>query len=290
MNNTKIAVVITDKKQAKEYYDLKDGLLESLNLLKKNIEIEVFAFTEQMNTLVTDKYDISFRNTLKALDFAINKRFEPDVVIAVGDPNFNYEKIFTDKYKKKILIHKGVNHNKKVESYFDHIIVETPKEEAEYKNSISQAVVNTKLFRPKDSEKYFTVCYPQNISDEKKEFFEKVRVYGSISQYIDSTVKLPLNSSVILSTIMNQSKVVSLIENENSIEFALSALACNTPVIVTNDIKASYLPAVLTSNVTTPEFINKTYDALNLRYNYFEEYIKPNFTPERYAKLLMELI
>lgn len=290
MNNTKIAVVITDKRPAKEYYELKDGLLESLNLFKKNIDIEVFALTEQMNTMVTPRYLINFRNTLKALDFAINKRFEPDIVIAVGDPNFNYEKIFTDKYKKKILIHKGVNHLKKIENYFDYIIVETPQEEKEYKNSVSASVVNTKLFRPKDGDKYFTVCYPQNISDEKKEFFEQVRVYGSISQYIDSTVKLPLNSSTILSTIMNQSKVVSLLENENSIEYALSALACNTPVIVTNDIKATNLPAVLSSNVTTPEFINKTYDALNLRYNYFEEYIKPNFTPERYSKLLMELI
>jgi hypothetical protein len=290
MNNTKVAIVITDKRQAKEYFELKDGLLESLNLFKKNIEIEVFALTEQMNTLVTDKYNISFRNTLKALDFAINKRFEPDIVIAVGDPNFNYAKIFTDKYKKKILIHKGNSYPTNVESYFDYIIVETQKEEEKYKNSIVKSVVNTKLFNPKNSEKYFTVCYPQNISDEKKDFFEQVRVYGSISQYLDSTVRLPLNNSELLATIINQSKLVSLLEDNNSVEYALSALACNTPVLTTIDTKAANLPPVLTSNVTTPEFINKTYTALNLRYNYFEEYIKPNYSPDKYSKMLMDLI
>jgi len=290
MNNTKVAIVITDKRPAKEYFELNDGLLESLNLFKKNIEIEVFTYTEQMNTMVTPKYSINFRNTLKALDFVINKRFEPDVVIAVGDPNFNYEKIFTDKYKKKILIHKGINYNKNIESYFDQIIVETYQEELNYKNSISASVVNTKLFKPKESDKYFSVCYPQNITEDKKDFFEKIRFYGSVSQYIDSTVRLPLNSSIILATIMNQSRVVCLLENDNSVEYALSALSCNTPVVVSNDIKANNLPAVLKSNVSITEFINKTYEALNLRYNYHEEYIKPNYSPEKYSKLLMELI
>lgn len=173
---------------------------------------------------------------------------------------------------------------------FDHIIVETQAEEDKYKNTIVKSVVNTKLFNPRNSEKYFTVCYPQNISDDKKDFFEKIRVYGSISQYLDSTVRLPLNNSELLATIMNQSKAVSLLENSNSVEYALSALACNTPVLTTIDTKASNLPPVLSSNVTTPEFINKTYTALNLRYNYFEEYIKPNFTPDKYSKLLMELL
>ena len=290
MNNTKIAVIFTDKKEAIDYYQLNNGILQSLNLLGKNFDIEVFALTSEMNTIIRPRYEISFRNTYKALDFAINKRFEPDVVILVGSTNFPYERILNDKYKKKILIHKGNFYNKKVEGYFDHIIVETAEEEKEYKNSISASVVNTRIFRPQQTEKYFSVCYPQQISDNRIDFFENIRFYGSISQHLNSTVKLPFHSSEILSTIMNQSKAVSIIEDIDSVELALSALACNTPVIVTNDTKASKLPAVIKANATTPDFINETYKALELRYNFFEEYIKPNYTPERFAKLLMELI
>lgn len=293
MRGKKLAFIFTDKKPGEYYYGLYNGLFESFKYLTKNFEVAVFAYTDELNVVRRNKYDINFRNTDKSIFYAVNAYFDPTHVFFVGSSNYDYEKFELPKSTPKFFIHKGNKHKEKYKDFFDTVIVESEEEKKHYTNAIVGSVVNTKDYFPQLTEKYFTFCFPQDLSDNKLDFFSKVRVYGSISQTLNSTVKLPLESTHTLSTVMNQSKAVSIIEDTNdSFELALSALACNVPVVATVDSKASSIPAVVKSIATTPEFTLAMYETLTLekKYNFRDEFIMPNYTPQNYAKLLMDLI
>lgn len=294
MRGKKLAIIITTKKPTEHYFQLHNGIFETIKYLTKNFETRIFCFTEQMNVLQRQSYDLYFRNTFPALKFAINESFEPTHVVFLSEGNFDFESIPLNKGVPKFLIHKGRNHLEKYYDYFDTVIVETEEEKKHYKNAICENVVNTNIYYPQITEKYFTFCFPQELQPSKFDFFNKVRVYGSISQNLNSTVKLPLNNSILLSVIYNQSKGVALIDDtEDALELALSALACNVPVITTSDSKAASLPAVIKSDLNSQEFINKLYQTMQLHesnINFRDEYIMPNFTPQKYAKILMDLI
>ena len=294
MRGKKLAFIITTQKPTEHYLQLHNGVFESIKYLTKNFETRVYCLTEQMNVLQRPTYDLYFRNTFPALKFALNESFEPTHVFFISEGDFDFDLIPLNKGVPKFLIHKGRKHLEKYHDYFETVIVETEDEVKHYKKAMTQNVVNTNIYYPQITEKYFTFCFPQELQPSKFEFFNKVRVYGSISQNLNSTVKLPLNNSQILSVIFNQSKAVALIDDtEDALELALSALACNVPVITTNDSKATTLPAVVKADTQHQDFINKMYQTMQVHeqnINFRDEYVMHNFTPQRYAKILMDLI
>lgn len=292
MRGKKLAIILTTHKSTEHYLQLHNGVFESIKYLTKNFETRVYCLTEQMNVLQRPQYDIYFRNTFPALKFAINESFEPTHVFFISEGDFDFDLIPLNKGVPKFLIHKGRKHLEKYYDYFDTVIVETEEEKKHYKKALCENVVNTNIYYPQITEKYFTFCFPQELQPSKFDFFNKVRVYGSISQNLNSTVKLPLNNSVLLSVIFNQSKGVALIDDtEDALELALSALACNVPVVTTNDSKAATLPAVIKSEINSQDFINNMYQLMQLdEINFRDEYILQNFTPQKYAKILMDLI
>jgi hypothetical protein len=101
---------------------------------------------------------------------------------------------------------------------------------------------------------------------------------------------LPLYKGDILNLIINQSRVVSLLEDADSFELALSSLACNTPVVALDSIKASKIPAVMTSPREEQKFIKQTIQAVDNCYNYREEYIMPNFTIKHMANIIKQAL
>jgi hypothetical protein len=293
MRGKKLAFIYTDYKPGEYYFGLHNGLFESFRHLNRNFEVMVFTYSDQMNVLRRPKYDVVFRNTDKSIEFAVNEYFNPTHTFFIGSSDFDFDRLKLDATTPKYLIHKGNKHDKRWYDYFENVIVETEEEKHHYKNSTVASVVNTKMYYPQMTDKYFTFCFPQDLSVGKLEFFSKVRVYGSISQTLNSTVKLPLDATSTLTTVINQSKAVSLIEDTNeSFEIALSALACNVPVLATIDSKASKIPAVVKSLATTPEFTIAMLEALQLenKHNFRDEYIMPNYGPNQYAKLLMDII
>lgn len=291
MNGKRLAFIYADYKKVDDFYQLQTGLFESFKYLpKKNFDVRVFVLSDQMNVHQHDSYDLYFRNTYKALEYAVKEQFEPTHTFVIGNGNSNYDELPINKKKPRFLIHKGSIHNKSLSSLFDKIIVEVPEDKDEYSNSIYKMTVNTELYKPVDMGKYFTVCYPQSLAAlPDLELFNKARVFGSISANLDTTVKIPLSSSFVRQTIFNQSKAVVLMSDEDSVETALSALACNVPVVATKDIKASYVPGVITSNASVPELPNLTLKALNMKYNFRDAYIMPNFQPRSYADMIVEL-
>lgn len=290
MNGKRLAFIYADPKKTSDFYDLKTGLFEAFKYLPKNIEARVFVRSEQMNVLQEDHYDIYFRNSLKALNYSIKEVFEPTHTFVIGGADSNIDDLYINPKKPKYLIHKGKKHKKELSKIFDKVIVEIPEDKPQYDNAIYKSVVNTNAFVPKGNAKFFTVCYPQSLVNTTEiELFEKARVWGSISADLDTEVKLPLHSTVIRNEIFNQSMAVVLLSDEDSVETALSALACNIPVVATKDIKASLIPGVLVSNASTTALINTTYKALNMKYNFRDSYITPNFNPKSYAEMIVDL-
>lgn len=293
MRGKKLAFIFTEHKPGTYYYQLQSGLFESFSTLAKNFEVMVFAYSDQLNVIRRGNFDINLRNTDKSVAFAVNQYFEPTHAFFVGNVDFDFEKINIPKKTPKYLIHKGTKHKEELYNYFDGVIVETIEEKENYKRAVVNSVVNTKAYYPQLTDKYFTFCFPQDLTPSKLEFFSKVRVYGSISQTLNSTVKLPLESTETLATVINQSKAMSLIEDtDDSYELALSALACNVPVLATTDSKASKIPAVVKSVATTPDFTVAMLEALNLenKHNFRDDYIMPNYTPKAYSKVIMDMI
>lgn len=290
MNNTKVAVVWTDKKKAENYF-VPNWAVKMVKHFPKNYEFSFFALTDTNSAVYREKenYTIWLKPDLKTLHYGVNMFFEPDILIIIGTSNFNFEGLFGNQ-KKRIYIHKGITHKDKDKDLFDAVIVETIEDSSHYKKSIIQAVVDEENFSDLKIHKFFSVCYPQEISEENFEFFNNVRLYGSISNSLSTTVKLPLYRSDILNLIINQSKVLTLLEEEDSFELALSSLACNVPVVALNKTKASRIPAVMSASFDAQEFVKQTIKAVDYCYNYREEYILPNFTVKHMANTIKALL
>lgn len=291
MNNTKIAVVWTDRKKSENYF-VPNWAVKMAKYFPKNFEFAFFALTDTNSAVYREKenYTVWLKPDLKTLHYGVNIFFEPDILIVIGTSNFNFEPLFGNQ-KKRIYIHKGSTHKEKDFSLFDVVITETIEDQKHYKKSIVQAVVDEENFTDLGVHKFFSVCYPQEINDvDKLNFFAKVRLFGSISNTLSTTVNLPLYRQDILNLIINQSKVVSLIDDAESFELALSSLACNTPVVALNGIKASQIPAVMTAPQEEQEFIKQTVRAVDYCYNYREEYIMPNFTIKHMANTIKSIL
>jgi hypothetical protein len=290
MNNTKVAVVWTDKKKSENYF-VPNWAIKMSKFFPKNYEFAFFALTDTNSAVYRDKenYTIWLKPDLKTLHYGVNMFYEPDILIVIGTSNFNFEGLFGNQ-KKKIYIHKGITHKEKDRNLFDVVIVETEEDGKHYKNHIVQPVIDEENFIDLRIHKFFSVCYPQEISVENFEFFTNVRLYGSISNSLSTTVKLPLYRSDILNLIINQSKVLSLLEEEDSFELALASLSCNTPVVALNNTKASRIPAVMNASYEPQDFIKQTIKAVDNCYNYREEYIMPNFTIKHMANVIKSVL
>ena len=290
MNNTKVAVVWTDKRNS-EYYFNPNWAVKLTRYFPKNFEFAFFALTDTNSAVYREKenYTIWFKPDIKTLHYGINMFFEADILIVIGTSNFNFETIIENQ-KKKILIHKGVTHKEKDKDLFDVVIVETEQDKENYKNSIVQPVVDEENFNDLNVFKFFSVCYPQEISTLNYDFFNKVRLFGSISNTLSTTVQLPLYRTDILNLIINQSRAVGLFDEFDSFEIALASLACNVPVVSLDTIKSSKIPAVIKSSNNEQDFVKQTLSAVDYNYNYREEYILPNFTVKHMANAIKSVL
>lgn len=290
MNNTKVAVVWTDKRNS-EYYFNPNWAIRMVKYFPKNFNFSFFAITETNSAIYKEKDNLTvwLKPDIKTLHYGVNMFFEADILIVIGTSDFNFESLFENQ-KKKIYIHKGSNHKPKDFSLFDMVIVETEEDKKYYKNAIVQPVVDEETFNNLDIFKFFSVCYPQEVSKDNFEFFNNVRLFGSISNTLSTTVQLPLFRTDILNLILNQSRVTALFDERDSYELALSSLSCNVPVVATKNIKASKIPAVLKSTDNPSDYVKQTLSAVDLCYNYREEYILPNFTVKHMANVLKSLI
>lgn len=241
-----------------------------------------------MNVIQRGYYDIYLRESLKTMIYAVNMFYEPTHAFFVGPASYDFSKFTINKGVPKYLILKGTDHNPEIEEIFKNIIVELPEEKEHYKNAVVKSVVNTDLFQPYSAGKFYTVCMPQQKAPGDDEIFSEI--YGSISWDYNTTIKLPLTDTDILNIIINQSKCVLLLNDNDSVEYALSALACNTPVIAVEGIKACKIPGVLTAKRDAQSILDLVSKAWDVKYNFRDAFIMMSFQPKDYAKTLMKVI
>jgi len=288
MNNTRVCVVWTDTRNP-EYYFTPNWATKLPDHFTKNFEFSFFALTNTNSAIDKNDKTIWLKSDNKTLSYGVTKFAEPDILIIIGSSNYDFTNLF-GKLKRKILIHKGQTHKKQDYDLFDLVITETQEDTKHYKTSVCQGVVDTDNYKPIDIDKYFPAFFPQEISDKNYDFFDGVRLYGSIATNVSRGLKLPLTRHDLLNMIFNQSKVVSLLEDFDSYELALSALSCNVPVVALNNTKASSIPVVTNAKKDEKSFINAQVKALKQNYDFRNDYILPNFTVDKIASIIKGIL
>jgi hypothetical protein len=285
MNNTKVAVLFGNKRNHNYYLNNRLGIIEAFMKLPKNFQTQFFAMTDVMNAYEREGRVTWFVNTVKAMKFAINERFEPDVVFCVGDPNYEWDKVLVGKYRK-YFIYDSYEEPKKFFDW-DNIIVPTFEDLIFFPKAMVGAVYNDLIFKDNKRElKPFQIFYPQLI--QNLDLFLDIQHDDLVVGMNDRENILLLSdmSTPMIADIVNQSKSVVLIEKENDIELALSALACNVPVLTVEDNKSSFLDGVFVSLATTPDFLV----ALNDIKSISMDTDLTQYTTSAFAKKVRELL
>ena len=290
MRGKKLAFIFTDEKDSDFIIRLYSGLFASFRYLSHNFQTKVFTRSDQMNVIQRGYYDIYLRESLKTLNYAVNTFYEPTHVFFITKDTKDISDFLTHTQTPRYLIYKGQEHSKEFGDNFKKVIVELPEEISNYKNAVYQSVVNTESFQPFDAGKFYTVCFPQEHAPEDDNIFPQVNVFGSISWNYPTTINMPMFDTNIQNVIFNQSKCVLLLNDNDSVELALSSLACNTPVVAVEGIKASKIPGVLIAKRDPASIIDLVTKAWNVKYNFRDAFITPNFNPKKYADMLMEVI
>jgi hypothetical protein len=290
MRGKKLAFIFTEEKDSDFIIRLYSGLFASFRYLTHNFQTKVFTKSDQMNVIQRGFYDIYLRESLKTLNFAVNTFFEPTHVFFITKSMTNIEDYNLPKTVPKFVIYKGKEHSKEYGNNFKKVIVELPEEVKHYENAVYKSVVNTDSFNSFNAGKFYTVCFPQEHSPEDDDIFPHVNVFGSISWNYPTTINMPMFDTDIQNVIFNQSKCVLLLNDNDSVEFALSALACNTPVVAVEGIKASKIPGVLIAKRDPANIIDLVTKAWNVKYNFRDAFITPNFNPKGYAEMIMEVV
>lgn len=252
MNNTKVAVIFSEKKSHLWYINNHPGLMEALSSLPRNFHVEFFCNTDTMNAFIRDGQTIWFKNTIKAMKWAINTYFEPNIVICVGSPNYEWDKILVGKYRK-IFIYDSYEEPTKTFDW-DVVIVPTLNDLQFFPKAMVATVFNSRLFSPEEHiSKTFQRCFPQQVTN--LDLIEKLILDKSTvtMNKLGDVFYLSDIPSYMLSSIFNRSKVVCLLDKTNDMELALSAMACQIPVVTVVDNKSSQLPNIVYSTATTPE-------------------------------------
>ena len=284
MNNTKIAVIYSNKKSNLYYVNNNLGLMEVFKSLPKNFHTEFFMNTPLLGAIEKNGQLLWFKNTIKSMKWGINQYYEPNVVVCVGDPNYEWEKILVGDYKK-IFIYDSYEIPHKVLNW-DAIIVPTKSDLQYFPKAIVAAVYNNKIFKPENNRKHFNKFYPQLVTNMDLFMTIQNDEHTVAMNNIPDVFYLSDISANMMKDLFNQSKMTLLLERDNDIELALSSMACQVPVISVNDNKAAELIGVFNSLATAPEILF----TLDEAFDTVETYDLSQYTVEKFAKKLKDLI
>lgn len=269
MNNTKIAVVFSQKMPYRYIIDNMPVYAKSLMraqlpyTLPKNYDVQFFFYSDTMNALEIAKsqgvHTVWFKNTIKALEYGVNTYFEPDVIICIGSPNFNWDNLAHPE-RLSFFIHDSYDAPREdLSVIFDKCYTLIQEDIVDKEKTEVRRYYDSYVFAKKNKHKYFERVFPQKIKNT--DLFNDLQnpdnsvVFGK--EFNDSRFfNIVTQNKSVLNDIINSSKVTCLIERENDIELALNSLACGVPVVTTPDLKSSKLPSVIVSNATLPDYEN----------------------------------
>jgi hypothetical protein len=286
MNNTKVAVIFGNKRPHLYYVNHDLGLVEAFRSLPRNYHVEFFMNTSILGAIHKEKHLLWFKNTTKSMRWGVNQYFEPNVVVCIGSPNYEWEKIVDGDYKK-IFIYDSYDLPKKNLNW-DAVIVPTKEDLQYYPKAIVASVYNSNLYKADGRRKHFTRMFPQLVHNLDL-FLNIEHMPDSVSMNeAPDLFYLSDFPSTLMNDFLNQSKVTCLLEKDNDIELALSSMACQVPVVTVVDNKAAFIGGTYPSLATTPYFTETLQDAL-LDSGRIEFDLK-DFTIEAFNKKLKKLL
>lgn len=274
MNNTKCAVVFTDKRSP-EYYFYHHWTYK----LKKyfpNFEFTYFALSTINSAIEMDKFTVWFKTDQKTLSYGVTKFCEPDILIIVGN-DYPFEVLF-GRAKRRVLIKTGGKHSEKYSNSFDLVITQKEEDNKHYKNAVTQLVVDTDYYKDFGYRKMFRDFFPQS---------EVSRLTSHFASEFSFNVNLnmPINlTSEMKRFFFNVSSMTTLLEKTDIIDLSLSSMSCNTPVATPHADTTPLDYLMEFEGLVEYPFIVP--ESVNLR----EEYILPNFKISNMVKCLKQVL
>ncbi len=266
----------------------KDGLMTTIELIGEKHQVDWYLGGEEPK----DEYDWI-------------------LVWGVASVPFNHT---IEKYKaKKALLCAGHTDDNLFFPKFDCVFIESPLAYKLVKPYCRRAVlafgVDTDFYKPLDIGKYVDAVYPATFSPWKRQqlFAEAVGdrglCFGTVQddgyEYYEHCTKkntmalAGLVHTKIMPLMYNMARTCIITSYHGSERTALEAMACNIPLVVTNDnvLTCSLLPEVgAIACDPNPENIRKAFEqALTMKVN-TRDYILENYSVQVYAKKILKVI
>lgn len=246
------------------WYSWCDGLYGAMAKLGETHKVQIYGYSDQTAFIKRDNLEINVFENEQSFRFRLDG-FKPSVVFGWGTSFHNWneiERLTTP--KKRILLYAGGPIDKtNAFRHFDHVVVENESDKEKFEDGrVSVAFgTNTDVFKPMQLNKLYPSFYPAAFALYKRHNLwsesvpEGSLAVGHMQDHetecfetcIEKThLVLPAVEMTTIPYLYNQSKATVLTaENMGGCQrSALESMACNVPVLVTSDSKASEFEGV----------------------------------------------
>lgn len=294
------------------WYSWSDGLSAAMEELAKDFIVTVFGYADQDSLIKRKDMEIKLFTSNNSMRYWLDS-FQPNVIFGWGTSFHPWDELnYNGVPSKKILLYAGGTPDKdNAHKLFDVVVVENEADKREFNRSVVAFGTNTKVFRPMDLNKVYPAFYPAafalykrhdlwsksvpdgslavgHMQDHETQCYEVVKENGHII-----SPPLPMDSMPFF---YNQSFATVLTPEHmgGCQRAALESMACNIPVLATNDSKASEFEGVWSCEPTVQEISNAylamvtsfEQEPVNLRDNY----VIGKYDHIQYAKKLKALL
>lgn len=311
-NKTKIALVKPANESLEMWTSWCDGLYGAMQELSQSFNVKVFGYCDTPAVLSRGNIEIQLSSNASSLKYWLNS-FNPSYTFGWGTAFHDWDELSGVGGKKRILLYAGGAYDKKnAYSHFDMVVVENESDKVHFDTDFHAFGTNTDVFKPMlELDKFLPSLYPAAFALYKRHaLWASAMPSGSLAVghmqdheaecyevcIENAHMVMPALPMTSLPYLYNQSLGVCLTaENMGGCQrSALEAMACNVPVLVTNDSKASEFEGVWTcppiANELSQAYAQMVIGFENGDFNLREDYILGKYDHKTYAKTLKELL
>jgi len=313
MNGTIIGLVKPANEPVEMWNSWCDGLYGAMDLLgkEKNLVIYVFGYSDKPTTIERPNMTIFLRHDIKQLKYALSIH-KPTIIFGWGTSFHDWAEIEDSTAKKILLFAGGPYDYENASRKFDHIVVENAWDQNKFPNSTVAFGTNTEVFKPIEGyNKTIPSLYPASFAkwkrhslwaesmptgslavgqyqDHEKECYEVCREFGHTT--------IPQVPMTLLPHFYNQSLGVCVTSEwfGGCQRAVLESMACNVPVLSTNDNKCGEFDGVWTVDPSAEElrqaFTQMVTTFVTSKFDLRSEFIVGKYDHYTYAKKLKEFI
>lgn len=312
-NKTRVAFVKPSKEPIGMYYSWCDGLWGAIKQLHKvhKFNVDVYGLCDQDAYFERDGIAFHMSNGVRALKYRMGVN-EPKVILGWGTSYHKWHEIEEEPAKLKVLLYAGGEpDNKNARKYFDEVVVENESDAKHFDNCPAAFGTNTDTFYPMDVQKEYPSIYPAAFALWKRQdLWAKAMPAGSlaIGQKQEHEKECYEVCKEYGHEVMDLKDMTTMVEYYNRAEgvcltptrmggcqrAALEAMACNVPVLATEDSKAAEFDGVWACKPEVDEireaFIYMVLNFYNSGRNLRDEFIVGKLDHHEYARKLNEII